>query len=271
MSRPGIGRRVRACAALGSVASLVCALAFTASAQAQLGDRTLKVGSKGSDVKAAQRALTAVGIKTKADGVYGAGTARNVKRWERSEHRRADGKLQPSDAKELESQAGDGTGLEDPSSGDASTGTGGAAYSTSGPGGARATLGPDGRTATAPDSAPQQVKDAISAANSITNKPYKYGGGHGSWTDSGYDCSGSVSFALHGAGLIDMPMSSYDFPGWGQSGPGQWVTVYGMQSHAYMVVAGIRFDTSASKGGGSRWTTAPRSSAGYTAVHLAGL
>ena len=72
-------------------------------------------------------------------------------------------------------------------------------------------------------------------------------------------------------GLIDTPMSSYDFPGWGDPGPGQWVTVYGMQSHAYMVVAGLRFDTSASKGGGSRWTTEQRSPAGYVAVHPSGL
>src|SRR5437868_11539848 len=125
MSRPGIGRRARACAALGSVAAFAFALAVTASAQAQLGDRTLRVGSKGSDVKAAQRALTAVGIKTKADGVYGTGTARNVKRWERSDHRRADGKLEPADARALENQAGDDTTgqFDDPSSGQAADGT----------------------------------------------------------------------------------------------------------------------------------------------------
>src|SRR5436305_6641662 len=113
MLRQGIGRRVRACAALGSVACLV----FAASAQAQLGDRTLKVGSRGSDVRAAQKALTALGIKTKADGVYGLTTATNVKRWERSENRRADGKLQPSDARALETAANDPpAGTDDPSS-----------------------------------------------------------------------------------------------------------------------------------------------------------
>jgi peptidoglycan hydrolase-like protein with peptidoglycan-binding domain len=271
MSRPGIGRRVRARAALGCIATLAFALAVTASAQAQLGDRTLKVGSKGSDVKAAQRALTAVGIRTKADGVYGRGTARNVKRWERNEHRRADGKLQPSDARKLENQAGDGTGLEDPSSGDAATGTGGAAYSTSGPGGARATLGPDGRTATAPDSAPQQVKDAISAANSITNKPYKYGGGHGSWTDSGYDCSGAVSFALHGGGLLDKPMDSTELERFGASGAGQWITVYANSGHAFVVIAGLRFDTSGSGEDGPRWRTEARSTSGYVVRHPDGL
>ena len=95
----------------------------------------------------------------------------------------------------------------------------------------------------------------IAAGNQIAFMPYRFGGGHESWTDTGYDCSGSVSFALHGAGLLDSPLSSYEFPAWGQPGPGQWVTVYGNEGHAYMVVAGLRFDTSASKGGGSRWTT----------------
>ena len=86
--------------------------------------------------------------------------------------------------------------------------------------------------------------------------PYRFGGGHQNWQDTGYDCSGSVSYALHGAGLLDTPLASYDFYNWGEAGPGQWVTIYAKDDHAYMVVAGLRYDTSASKGGGSRWTTA---------------
>ena len=106
-----------------------------------------------------------------------------------------------------------------------------------------AQIGPDG-LAIAPASAPDPVKAIIAAGNQIASKPYKYGGGHGKWNDSGYDCSGSVSYALHGAGLLDRPLASGDFESWGDAGPGQWVTIYAKASHAYMVVAGIRFDTS---------------------------
>jgi hypothetical protein len=119
--------------------------------------------------------------------------------------------------------------------------------------------------------APDAVRQIASGADAIAGLPYVWGGGHGSWNASGYDCSGSVSYALHGANLLDHPMASGDLESWGQSGPGQWVTVYANGGHAYMVVAGLRFDTSASKGGGSRWTAEQRSSAGYVAVHPAGL
>ena len=105
----------------------------------------------------------------------------------------------------------------------------------------------------------------------IAHFPYRFGGGHQNWQDTGYDCSGSVSYALHGAGLLDTPLASYDFYAWGEPGPGQWVTIYARDDHAYMVVAGLRYDTSASKGGGSRWTTAGRVPAGYIARHPAGL
>jgi hypothetical protein len=80
-----------------------------------------------------------------------------------------------------------------------------------------------------------------------------------------------VSFALHGAGLLDTPLASYDFYTWGEAGPGQWVTIYAKDSHAYMVVAGLRYDTAASKGGGSRWTLDSRAPVGYVARHPAGL
>ena len=264
MLRQGIGRRVRASAALG----LFVLLATTASAQAQLGDRTLKIGSKGSDVRAAQKALTAVGIHTKADGVYGATTASHVKRWERSENRRADGKLQPADARALENAAADGqTGTDDPSTGNPADGTGGASYDTTGNNGARTTLSPDGRTAIAPDSAPQQVKDAVAAANSITNKPYKYGGGHGSWEDSGYDCSGAVSYALHGGGFLTKPMDSSELEGFGAAGKGQWITVYANGGHAFVVIGGLRFDTSGTGEDGPRWRTETRSTSGYVVRH----
>ena len=107
--------------------------------------------------------------------------------------------------------------------------------------------------------------------NRIIDKPYKYGGGHGKWNDSGYDCSGSVSYALHGAGLLDKPLASGDFESWGDAGPGQWVTIYTKASHAYMVVAGIRFDTSGRTTHNTRWQSDMRSSSGYVARHPTGL
>jgi hypothetical protein len=137
----------------------------------------------------------------------------------------------------------------------------------------RARISSNGRTATAPRSAPQAVKKAIWAANRITRKPYRYGGGHGRWEDSGYDCSGSVSYALHGGGLLRSPLSSGPFMRWGRSGRGRWITVYANSGHAYAVIAGLRFDTSSagsSGGSGPRWRSRGRSSSGYVARHPSG-
>jgi len=119
--------------------------------------------------------------------------------------------------------------------------------------------------------APAAIVAIIQAGNVIAHTPYRYGGGHQSWQDTGYDCSGSLSYALHGAGLLDAPLASYDFYNWGESGPGQWVTIFTKDDHAYMVVAGLRYDTSASKSGGSRWTTDARATDGYIARHPNGL
>jgi hypothetical protein len=131
----------------------------------------------------------------------------------------------------------------------------------------------DGRTAIAPDDAPQEVKDVIDAANRITTKPYRYGGGHGKWEDSGYDCSGAVSYALHGGGFVSKPLDSSGFESWGRAGKGAWITVYANSGHAYAVIAGLRFDTSSggsNNGSGPRWRTAARSSSGYVARHTSG-
>jgi Putative peptidoglycan binding domain len=111
----------------------------------------------------------------------------------------------------------------------------------------------------------------ISAGNRIATKPYKYGGGHGTYHDSGYDCSGSVSFALHFAGLLRTPLDSSGFMSYGLPGPGRHVTIYANAGHAYMVVDHRRFDTSAVRETGSRWTFTHRSSAGYVARHPRGL
>ena len=118
---------------------------------------------------------------------------------------------------------------------------------------------------------PLRVRRIIAAANRIAHKPYKYGGGHGRWNDTGYDCSGSVSYALHGAGLLDAPLNSSGFMNWGAAGPGRWVTIYANPGHMYMVVNGRRFDTSGRDESGSRWQWRQRSTAGYVVRHPPGL
>ena len=134
----------------------------------------------------------------------------------------------------------------------------------------KARIGPDG-LAVPPPSAPRKVVRIIAAGNEIATKPYKYGGGHGIWADSGYDCSGSVSYALHGAGLLDVALDSSGLAVFGRAGPGRWVTVMGNPGHAYMVVAGLRFDTSSGKQSGNRWTAEERTTSGYAVRHPPGL
>jgi cell wall-associated NlpC family hydrolase len=111
-----------------------------------------------------------------------------------------------------------------------------------------------GRTALAPPGAPQPVKAAISAANQIVGRPYVWGGGHGSWYSKGYDCSGAVSYALGGGGLLSAPLDSTGLEKWGAPGPGRWITVYANAGHAYAVIAGLRWDTVGdARGTGPRW------------------
>ena len=141
------------------------------------------------------------------------------------------------------------------------------AYLQTGP---RARVLPDG-TAVAPDDAPEPVKRVIQAANAISKLPYKWGGGHGAWRDSGYDCSGSVSFALAGAGLLKTPMTSGGFMNYGASGEGEWITIYANGGHMFMVVAGLRFDTSGRARAGTRWQSGIRSTAGLAVRHVPGL
>ena len=141
------------------------------------------------------------------------------------------------------------------------------AYLQTGP---RARVLPDG-TAVAPDDAPEPVKRVIQAANAIASLPYKWGGGHGAWRDDGYDCSGSVSFALAGAGLLGAPLTSGQFVDWGAAGPGEWITIYTNDGHIFMVVAGLRFDTSGRGRSGTRWQQEPRSTAGFAVRSITGL
>jgi cell wall-associated NlpC family hydrolase len=129
---------------------------------------------------------------------------------------------------------------------------------------------PDG-TAVAPLDAPGVVATVIAAGNAIATTPYKWGGGHGAWADTGYDCSGSISFALAGAGLLQSPLVAAQFMRWGDVGPGRWITIYANSGHTFMVVAGLRFDTSGAQAG-TRWQPANgRSYAGFTQRHPPGL
>jgi len=139
--------------------------------------------------------------------------------------------------------------------------------------GPTATLLPNGLAA-APAGAPPQVHAAIDAANRIIGRPYKYGGGHGKVEDTGYDCSGTVSYALIGAKLLKTPLDSSSFMRWGARGPGQWITVYTNPGHAFAVIAGLRLDTSAAGDPsglrGPRWRPTLRSTRGFTARHPVG-
>jgi cell wall-associated NlpC family hydrolase len=130
-----------------------------------------------------------------------------------------------------------------------------------------ATLLPDG-TAAAPPGAPAAVAAAIAAGNRIATLPYRWGGGHASWEDTGYDCSGSVGYALHGGGLLDASATSGELMSYGDPGPGAWITIYANRDHVFMVVAGLRFDTSGARP--SRWQAASRSADGYEVRHPTG-
>jgi len=122
-----------------------------------------------------------------------------------------------------------------------------------------------------PLDAPEEVKQIIEAGNAIARSPYLWGGGHGKWLDKGYDCSGSVSFALAAAGLLSGPLASGPLMSWGEPGRGKWVTIYSNPGHVFMEVAGVRFDTSNARVTGSRWGNEMRSTAGFVARHPAGL
>jgi peptidoglycan hydrolase-like protein with peptidoglycan-binding domain len=199
-------------------------------------------GGPGSAVRDLQRRL---GVA--ADGVFGPATQRAVKRFQRAHGLTADGVVGP------------------------------ATWAALGVRGRSAVLkrrrGARTRTpAPAPAAGvPVAVQRVIAAGDRIADKPYKYGGGHAQWNDTGYDCSGSVSYALHGAGLLDAALTSGDFMSWGAPGKGRWITIYAAPGHVYMIVNGRRFDTSGRDRSGTRWQPNDRSPSGYTVRHPAGL
>jgi cell wall-associated NlpC family hydrolase len=192
-----------------------------------------------------------VGYSVSVDGQFGAGTQRVVNQFKAAHGLAQDGVFGTKSWAALASAQH-------------------AAQGSAPPG--HAQLNPDG-TVSAPANAPQSVKNVIAAANQIAFKPYIYGGGHGNWIDSGYDCSGSVSYALHGAGLIFSPEDSSELESYGAAGPGQWITIWANAGHAYMQIAGLYFDTAAQgrSNGNDRWSTRRISPAsGYVVRHPIG-
>jgi hypothetical protein len=239
---------------LPALAVAVLSLTISANAVAAgYATRTLQVGSSGSDVRALQRYLDKAGYDTVPDGAFGPATRRSVVTFERAEQRRVNGRASRAEQRIVRARAS-AAAPEEPTVAPAEK-----AYLTS------------SGLAVAPASAPDQVKAIIEAGNAIATKPYKYGGGHARWIDTGYDCSGSVSYVLHAAGLLSRALDSTEFMTWGESGRGTWVTIRTNPSHAYMIVAGLRFDTSARSRTGNRWSAQMRSASGYTARHPEGL
>jgi hypothetical protein len=136
---------------------------------------------------------------------------------------------------------------------------------------AKAKLLPNGMLVP-PKSAPPRIKAVIAAANKIRSKPYIFGGGHARWWDAGYDCSGAVSFALHGGKFLESPLPSGPMAKWGEEGSGRWITVWSNAGHAYAEVAGFRWDTSGDAGGetGPRWHEDLRDNLGFVSRHPTG-
>jgi peptidoglycan hydrolase-like protein with peptidoglycan-binding domain len=195
------------------------------------------VTGRGSSVRRLQDRL---GVA--ADGVFGPGTARAVKRFQRDHGLTADGVVGP------------------------------ATWSALGIGGALPVLKRTRLRGVHPGSGlPAAVSRAIAAANRIAGRPYRFGGGHRSFSDSGYDCSGSVSYVLHGAGRLGSPLDSSALMSYGAAGAGRWITIYANPGHAYMVIRGRRYDTTGRSESGSRWQQVDRSSAGYVVRHPPGL
>jgi len=235
----------------------------TPQAPGALGKRwPLSSGDQGRDVRVLQDFLNRLGDDLRIDGQFGPRTRAAVDGWKGAVGRPQDGRMTCADIRVLrEARRGvpaEGGRDQGPTPGDLEEGE-------------QARITPEG-FAVAPANAPDVVKRIIAAGNEIAHKPYRYGGGHGGrWEDSGYDCSGSVSYALYKAGLVTGSMPSGGYMTWGEAGEGQWVTVYAHEGHMYMVVAGLRFDTSGRAQNGTRWQEEMRDPSAFQVRHPPGL
>jgi peptidoglycan hydrolase-like protein with peptidoglycan-binding domain len=294
----------------GIVALTAFAAAFTFVAEAEaasqhLGQRTLREGMIGHDVRVLQQYLGFSGFPTTIDGDFGPITQRHVLQFERHYGMLVNGVVNAQFVAKIRAIVADREGtaaVGDSTSGGVSfaptpaptplpptTGTTGSTGPTTGGGGTLPTgttgpaapppLPPGSQAqlinglAVAPQDAPTAVQDVIAAANQIATKPYIYGGGHGSWDSAGYDCSGSTSYALHGGGLLNVTMDSTEFESYGSAGAGQWITLWANGGHVYMEIAGLWFDTAAqsSSNGNDRWsTTRVDAPDGYVVRHPTG-
>ena len=284
-------------------ASIVaCLAAVIVLAAASPAEAVLKRGSHGPRVEKVQHWL---GIS--ADGIFGSGTTRAVKRFQRSHGLTADGIVGPATWSALRSaharktsSSGGGGGSRRAAVVSLQRALGISADGIFGPGTEAAVksfqrrhgltadgivgpatwsaLGHPGRKLVLKRRGGRRgggggngvIARVVAAANRIATKPYKYGGGHGRWNDSGYDCSGSVSYALHGGGLLSSSLDSSGFMRWGAPGKGRHITIYANPGHVYMVINGRRYDTTGRSESGSRWQPNGRSSAGYVVRHPPG-
>jgi hypothetical protein len=218
---------------------------------ARFGTRRLHVGMGGRDVRGLQYHLGRVGYGTSVDGAFGPMTKAALERWESAKSRHVDGVATRPDQHTLKRTHRRSGGGSTPL--------------------VHAWISRRGFAHISP-SAPRKVRRLIRAGNVIAKTPYKYGGGHGTWNDSGYDCSGSVSYVLHHAGLLDgLARPSSGFMNWRFAGRGKWVTVYANSGHMFLTVAGIRFDTTDRERDGTRWHRDMRSTAGYAVRHPGGI
>lgn len=236
----------------------------------KLGGRGLRKGMRGRDVKDLQRLLNRAGFRTPITGTFASHTVRSVVAFQRAAGLEASGAVGRTTVRLLRGAAASGGAAPMAPPAEVTSSSTPEPDATAPAPGQVATITAEG-LAVAPKGAPKAVVDLIAAGNEIARTPYRYGGGHRSFKDDAYDCSGSVGYALHGAGLLDRTVTSGELETWGESGPGSWITVYANADHTFLVVAGIRFDTSGQKQAGTRWQPAERSLTGFVVRHPARL